>query len=448
MSVCIDIKKYKTIIEENDGIEISGHVDRIVGLVIEGKGPGTSIGTTCDIYSKNSKVPFLQAEVVGFRDNKVLLMPLGEMRGINPGDKIVVRNIKATLGIDNSLLGRVLDGMGHPIDGKGPIRSEMHYPLFPEPINPLNRERVTEHLDVGIKAINGVLTFGKGQRIGLLSGTGLGKSILMGMIARNTSADISVIALIGERGREVREFIETSLGEEGLKRSVMIVATSDQPPLVRLRGAFVATTIAEYFRDTGKDVLLMMDSVTRFALAQREIGLAVGEPPTTRGFTPSVFTLLPKLLERAGRVKNKGSITGLYTVLVEGDDLTEPISDSVRSILDGHIILTRELAAQNHYPAIDILNSISRCMTDIVSDKEMNLANRLIEIMATYRESEDLINIGAYVKGSNSKIDYAIEMIDSINKFLKQGIFEKVNYQETIEQMKAILNNEQLSIKT
>lgn len=440
MPVSVDLQKYKDIIEENDGIEISGNVDRVVGLVIEGKGPGASIGTTCDVYSKNSTVPLLQAEIVGFKDSKALLMPLGDMRGITPGDKIIVRKSEATLGVGEALLGRVLDGLGNPIDGKGPVFTEKRYPLFPEPINPMLKERITEPLDVGIKAINGVLTFGRGQRIALLSGTGLGKSILMGMIARNTSADVSVIAMIGERGREVREFIETSLGEEGLKKSVMVVATSDQPPLIRLRGAFLATTIAEFFRDKGKDVILMMDSVTRFALAQREIGLAAGEPPTTRGFTPSVFTLLPKLMERTGRAKGKGSITGLYTVLVEGDDLTEPISDSVRSILDGHIVLTRDLAAQNHYPAIDILNSVSRLMIDVVPDEQMNMANRLIEIMATYKESEDLINIGAYVKGSSPKIDNAVEMIDPINKFLKQGIFEKVSYQKTIEQMKDILN--------
>lgn len=440
MSVCIDFQKYKDLIKENDGIEVNGYVDRIIGLIIEGMGPAASIGTTCHVCSKNSTLPPLQTEVVGFKEGKVLLMPLGDMRGVAPGDKIIVKNRKATLGIGEDMLGRILDGLGNPIDGKGPISSEMECPLFPEPINPLHKERITEPIDVGVKAINGVLTFGKGQRMGLLAGTGLGKSILMGMVARNTSADISVIALLGERGREVREFIETSLGEEGLKRSIVVVATSDQPPLVRLRAAFVATTIAEFFRDLGKDVILMMDSVTRFALAQREIGLAVGEPPTTRGFTPSVFSLLPKLLERTGRARGKGSITGLYTVLVEGDDLTEPISDSIRSILDGHIILSRDLANQNHYPAIDVLNSVSRVMVDIVSDEQMMLVNQLIEIMATYQESADLINIGAYVKGNNPKIDHAIKMIDSINKFLTQGIFEKVNYKETIEQMKAVLN--------
>ncbi len=441
MTVCIDFQKYKNVLKERDGIEVSGSIDRIVGLVIEGKGPGASIGTTCDIFSKYSKVPSLQAEVIGFRDNKVLLMPLGDMRGIMPGDKIAVREGKSNVAVGTGTLGRILDGLGNPIDGKGPIETETHYPLFPEPINPMNRGRITEPIDVGIKAINGVLTFGKGQRVGLMSGTGLGKSILMGMISRNTSADVSVIALVGERGREVREFIETSLGEEGLKRSVVVAATSDQPPLVRLRGAFLATTIAEYFRDMGKDVILMMDSVTRVALAQREVGLAAGEPPTTRGFTPSVFSLMPKLLERTGKTKGKGSITGIYSVLVEGDDLMEPISDSVRSIVDGHIVLTRDLAAQNHYPAIDLLDSVSRLMIDVVSDEHLVLANRLIEIMATYRESEDLINIGAYVKGSSSKIDFAIKMIDAINNFLKQGIFEKVNYQESVEQIKAILSN-------
>ena len=442
MTVCVDFQKYKDVLEKKDGIEVSGNIDRIVGLVIEGKGPGAAVGTTCDIYPKHSNAPPFKAEVIGFRDNKVLLMPLGDMRGITPGDKIVVREGEVSLGVGKGLLGRVLDGLGNPIDGKGPIFPEAYYPLYREPINPLHRGRITEPLDVGIKAINGILTFGKGQRVGLMAGTGLGKSILLGMMSRNTSADVSVIALIGGRGREVREFIETSLGEEGLKRSVVVVATSDQPPLVRLRGAFLATTVAEFFRDQGKDVILMMDSVTRVALAQREIGLAAGEPPTTRGFTPSVFSLMPKLLERTGKTEDKGSITGLYSVLVEGDDLMEPISDAIRSIVDGHVVLSRDLAARNHYPAIDILESISRLMIDVVPDEQMDLANRLVDIMATYKESEDLINIGAYVKGSSQKIDFAIKMIDSINNFLKQGIFEKVSYQETIERLKEILRNE------
>jgi len=317
----------------------------------------------------------------------------------------------------------------------------MEYPLMGTPLNPLDRNRVQEPLDVGVRAINGLLTCAKGQRIGILAGTGVGKSILMGMIARNTSADVNVIALIGERGREVKEFIEENLGPEGLKRSVVIAATSDQPPLVRLRGAFIATTIAEFFRDQGKDVILMMDSVTRFAMAQREIGLSVGEPPTTRGYTPSVFSMLPKLLERAGTSSGTGSITGLYTVLVEGDDLNEPISDAVRAILDGHIVLSRELASHNHYPAVDILNSISRLMIDVVSKEHHELSMQFNDILATYREAEDLINIGAYTKGSNARIDLAIEKIDQMNRFLRQGMNEKVDMAETIGQLKAVLED-------
>jgi flagellum-specific ATP synthase len=317
----------------------------------------------------------------------------------------------------------------------------MEYPLMGTPLNPLDRNRVKDPLDVGVRSINGLLTCAKGQRIGILAGTGVGKSMLMGMIARNTNADVNVIALIGERGREVKEFIEENLGPEGLKKSVVIAATSDQPPLVRLRGAYIATTIAEFFRDQGKDVILMMDSVTRFAMAQREIGLSVGEPPTTRGYTPSVFSMLPKLLERAGTNPGDGSITGLYTVLVEGDDLNEPISDAVRAILDGHIVLSRELASHNHYPAVDILNSISRLMIDVVSKEHQELSMQFNDILATYREAADLINIGAYAKGSNAKIDLAIAKIDRMNQFLRQGMNEQVGLAETIIQLKAIVES-------
>jgi flagellum-specific ATP synthase len=313
------------------------------------------------------------------------------------------------------------------------------YPIFGTPVNPLEKDRVREPLDVGIRAINALLTCGKGQRLGIMAGTGIGKSILLGMIARNTSADVNVVALIGERGREVKEFIEENLGDEGLKNSVVVAAASDQPPLVRLRGAFIAHTIAEYFRDRGKDVLLMMDSVTRFALAQREIGLSVGEPPTTRGFTPSVFSLLPKLMERAGTSSGKGTITGLYTVLVEGDDLTEPISDSVRAILDGHIVLSRQLSSHNHYPAIDVLESISRLMIDVVSKEQINLAMQFKDILATYREAEDLINIGAYAQGSNPKIDLAIQKFEAFNQFLQQDIGESASMQDSISRLQQIM---------
>jgi len=340
------------------------------------------------------------------------------------------------------LIGRILDGNGQPIDGKGAIPFGVEYPMMGSPLNPLERRRLRESLDVGVRALNGLLSFAKGQRLGILSGTGVGKSVLMGMIARNTNADVNVIAFIGERGREVKEFIDENLGEEGLKRSVVIAAASDEPPLVRLRGAYIATTIAEYFRDQGNDVMLLMDSVTRFALAQREIGLSVGEPPTTRGFTPSVFSLLPKLLERAGTSSSKGSITGLYTVLVEGDDLNEPISDAVRAILDGHIVLSRELASHNHYPAIDVLNSVSRLMIDVVSKEHYDLAMKFKDILATYKSAEDLINIGAYTRGSNPKIDRAIQKYDLMVPYLKQGIFEGIDWRTSMNELKNIMEDE------
>jgi flagellum-specific ATP synthase len=324
------------------------------------------------------------------------------------------------------------------MDGKGPLRPEAQYPLYAAPLNPMERERILEPVDVGVRAINGLLTLGKGQRIGILAGSGVGKSTLLGMIARHTAADISVIALIGERGRELKDFIERDLGPEGLARSVVVVATSDQPPLVRMRGAYLATAISEFFRDKGRDVILMMDSVTRFAMSSREVGLAIGEPPTSRGYTPSVFGQLPKLLERAGTCVGKGSITGIYTVLVEGDDMNEPIADAVRSIVDGHIILSRDLASQGHYPSIEVMGSISRCMTDVVPREQVNVAHKFLEVMATYRRSEDLINIGAYAKGSNPKIDNAIAMIDRLNGYLKQPVEEKVSFAESARQLAEI----------
>jgi flagellum-specific ATP synthase len=372
---------------------------------------------------------------MGFKDNKILLMPLEEIRGIAPGSRVVARKAKGTVAVADDLLGRVIDGLGHPIDGRGPVAIEAEYPIYVNPINPLQRDRIRQPLDIGIRAVNSLLTIGCGQRMGIFSGSGIGKSVLMGMIARQTNADVNVIALIGERGREVNDFIEKELGEEGLKRSVVVVATSDHLPLIRMRGAFIATAIAEFFRDKGKHVNLMMDSVTRFATAQREVGLAIGEPPTTRGYTPSVFALLPKLLERAGTAKGSGTITGLYTVLVEGDDMNEPIADAVRSILDGHIVLTRDLASQNHYPAIDVLKSVSRVMIDITESQHKADANRLKETLASYRKAEDLINIGAYEEGSNSKIDYAIKMNDRINEFLQQDRSEKVTFNDSIAQL-------------
>ncbi len=434
MGAMIGINKYHMALDDLNPIRANGKVTKVVGLVTEAHGPISRLGSICDIYPKGN-MPKVTAEVLGFRDNRILLMPLEEIRGIGPGSRVVARQQKASVCVGEGLLGRVLNGLGEPIDGKGPVPVDNEYPIYTNPMNPLLRKRISRPLDIGIRSINGLLTVGCGQRMGIFSGSGVGKSILLGMIARKTTADINVIALIGERGREVNDFIEKELGKEGLKRSVVVVATSDQLPLIRMRGAFVASAIAEYFRDQGKQVILMMDSVTRFATAQREIGLATGEPPATKGYTPSVFTLLPKLLERSGTSSNHGSITGLYTVLVEGDDMNEPVADAVRAILDGHIVLSRDLAVQNHYPAIDILNSTSRVMFDITSSDHKENANRLKRILATYRKAEDLINIGAYVAGSNPKIDYAIDMIDKVNDYLKQGITENVRFEESIQQL-------------
>ncbi|MBT8367212.1 MAG: flagellar protein export ATPase FliI [Deltaproteobacteria bacterium] len=430
----VDLTKYHNCLETACPIRATGRVTNVVGLVVEAHGPVSCLGTVCDIYTTN-KNKRISAEVSGFKDNHVLLMPLEEIQGIAPGCQVVARQQKAVFPVGPGLLGRVIDGLGNPIDGKGSIATDSEYPIYATSLNPLRRKRISRPLDLGIRVLNGLLTVGCGQRVGVFAGSGVGKSVLLGMIARKTKADVNVIALIGERGREVNEFIDKELGREGLIRSVIVVATSDRLPLIRMRGAFIATAIAEYFRDQGRHVNLMMDSVTRFAMAQREIGLALGEPPTTKGYTPSVFTILPKLLERAGTSAGSGTITGLYTVLVEGDDANEPIADAVRSILDGHINLTRDLAMQNHYPAVDVLGSISRVMADVVDDKHKQSANKLKEILATYRKAEDLINIGAYVSGSNSKIDYAIEMIDRINAYLRQDIGETVFFEDSIAQL-------------
>jgi flagellum-specific ATP synthase len=430
----IDFAKYHRSLEQINPIRVHGKVSEIIGLVVEGHGPAASIGEVCMIASGGLEKQ-LPAEVVGFKKGKVLLMPLHSMQGIGPGCKIMSMGRKASVPVGKNLLGSVIDGLGNPIDNHGAIECEKEYPIYADPINPLKRKRIAEPMDLGIRALNGVLCCGKGQRMGIFSGSGVGKSVLMGMMARNTKADVNVIGLIGERGREVREFLEKNLGEEGLSRSVVVVAGSDSHPLIRMRAAYVATTISEYFRDLGNDVLLMVDSLTRFAMAQREIGLSVGEPPATKGYTPSVFSLLPKLLERSGTLEGRGSITGLYTVLVEGDDFNEPISDASRSILDGHIYLTRELANKNHYPAIDILQSVSRVMNDIVDEQHRQLAKKIVNVLATYKKAEDLINIGAYVQGSNPDIDHAIAMVDRVNRFLRQDIGEKIDFQETKKQM-------------
>ena len=433
----LNLKKFSRAIEDTESIKMSGKVTQVIGLVIESKGPNVSLGELCYIKSRFPNVEPIPAEVVGFREGLVLLMPIGEMQGIGPGCEVISAQKTLQVKVGMELLGRVLDGLGNPMDGKGPILSRTEYPLHAEPPDPLQRPRIKDSLYVGVRAIDGLITLGSGQRIGIMAGSGVGKSTLLSMIARNTEADISVISLVGERGREVRDFIERDLGEEGLKRSVVVVATSDKPALVRIKGAMTATAIAEYFRDQGRRVVLMMDSVTRFAMAQREVGLTIGEPPATRGYTPSVFALLPRLLERAG-TSARGSITGIYTVLVDGDDMNEPIADAVRSILDGHIVLSRAIAAQNHFPAIDILASVSRVMTDVVTKEHREAAQHMRALMAVYKEAEDLIHIGAYVKGSSKRIDEAIQKIDAINDFLCQGVFEVSSFEEMKKTLESI----------
>jgi flagellum-specific ATP synthase len=429
----IDFEEYHKAVDRAELVKVIGKVVQVVGLIIEAQVGGVSVGDLCTIRIEKDNRD-AHAEVVGFRENRVLLMPLGSTAGISPGAQVTAAGKPLMVTVGKELLGRVLGGLGEPIDGKGQLTGEEKYPLDADPPDPVKRPRVTEVLRTGIRAIDGTLTVGRGQRIGIFAGSGVGKSTLMGMLARNTEADINVIALVGERGREVRDFIEESLGEEGLKKSVVVCATSDKPPLIRLKAAFVATAVAEYFRNKGNKVVLMMDSVTRFAMAQREIGLAAGEPPTTKGYTPSVFALLPRLMERSG-TSQTGTITAFYTILVEGDDFNEPIADHSRSILDGHIVLTRSLAARNHYPAIDVPHSVSRLMTNLVSDEHKKSAGQLREVLARYVEAEDLINIGAYVKGSNPKIDYALSKIDQVNGFLRQGTFEKVEFEDTVNQI-------------
>ncbi|MGC8668604.1 MAG: flagellar protein export ATPase FliI [Chthonomonadales bacterium] len=434
-----DLTRYRAFVRNADPVKVNGRVTQVIGLVIESRGPAAMVGELCEIRSDRRKPP-IPAEVVGFRDHQVLLMPLGSMEGVRPGSEVVGTHAALSVRVGPALLGRILDGLGNPMDGRGPIDACAAYPVNNAPPPSLNRSRIREPLEVGVRAIDGCLTIGKGQRIGVFAGSGVGKSTVLGMIARNTSADVNVIALTGERGREVREFIEEALGDDGLKRSVVVAATSDQPALVRIKCALVATAVAEYFRDQGLHVLLMMDSVTRLALAQREVGLAIGEPPTTRGYTPSVFALLPRLLERSGTAQT-GSITGLYTVLVEGDDMNEPVADAVRGILDGHIVLSRTLAQKNHYPAVDVLESVSRVMPSIAAPDHREAAGKLRTLLATYREAEDLINIGAYVEGSNPRIDLARRYIEAINRFLRQRPDEKAPYQDTLAYLKEMLKD-------
>ena len=420
----------------NDTVH-SGRVSQIVGLTIESIGPTTNIGDLCLIQPRKGRG--IPAEVVGFRDQKVLLMPLSDLTGVGPGSLVTATGSPLMVPVGEALLGRILDGLGQPLDHKGYVPVTKYRSVQGSIPQPLERQRIKDHLSVGVRAIDGVLTCGRGQRIGVFAGSGVGKSTLLGMMARHTEADVNVIALIGERGREVREFIERDLGPDGLARSVVVVATSDPPALVRIKGAMVATTIAEYFRDLGRDVLFVMDSVTRLALAQREVGLAIGEPPATRGYTPSVFALMPKLLERTGPGPT-GTITAFYTVLVEGDDMNEPIADTVRGILDGHIVLNRALAERNHYPAIDVLASISRLMVEVTSQEHQELAAKLRAALAAYAEAEDLINIGAYAHGSNPEIDEAIRLYPGITAFLRQGIDERSGFSDTLDLLKTVFS--------
>jgi flagellum-specific ATP synthase len=431
----LDLSKYTHALQMLDPIRVNGKVTQVVGLTVEAHGPEAKLGEVCLIYPQHNQEPLL-AEVVGFRDHKVLLMPLGELSAIGPGCDVVATGKPLSVKVGPEILGTVLDGLGRPLDGTSLPSGLAVYPTNNLPPNPLQRPRISEPLGVGIRTIDGLLTVGKGQRVGIFAGSGVGKSTLLGMIARNTSADINVIGLIGERGREVMEFIHRDLGEEGLKRSIVVVATSDQPAMIRIKGALIATSIAEYFRDRGLNVMLMMDSVTRFAMAQREVGLAIGEPPATRGYTPSVFALLPKLLERAGTAK-RGSITAFYTVLVDSDDMNDPIADAVRGILDGHIVLDRKIAQKGHFPAIDVLASVSRVMNEICTDEHLAAARRLKQLLATYRESEDLINIGAYKLGTNREIDEAIRSRELIHQFTAQGTHEPAELAESVSELTA-----------
>lgn len=434
----INFEKYQKNLNQAATVKVKGRVTELVGLVARAVIPNVKVGELCYIDTVGSQQR-IKAEVVGFKENEVLLMPLGNLEGIAPGSEVTATGDCLKVPVGSNLLGRVLDGLGDPLDTetRGPLVCDEFYPVQANPPDPMKRQRVLSHISVGVKAIDSVLTCGEGQRVGLFAAAGVGKSTTIGMIARNTEADIIVIGLIGERGREVRDFLEHDLGEEGLKRSVIVCATSDQPSLVRAKAAYAATAIAEYFRDQGHKVLLLLDSVTRFARALREIGLAVGEPPARQGFTPSVFSTLPRLLERTGN-SDKGSITAFYTVLVAGDDMNEPIADEVRSILDGHIVLSRDLAARGHYPAIDVSESISRVMSTIVDPEHQEAARKLREVVAAYEKERDLILIGAYESGSDPRVDYAIEKIEEVNSFLKQGTQERVDFEETVAQLKGI----------
>lgn len=432
----INWEKYNIALDRCQPMRLAGRVTKVVGLTAEGQGLGLDVGSQCAIQTIGDTV--IPAEVVGFREDKALLMPYGSTRGIRPGSRITLTRTSPRAAVGEAFIGRVVDGLGRPLDGQGDIAADTEYPLYGQPINPLERSPIKEIMDVGIGAVNTMITIGMGQRIAIMSGSGVGKSILMGMMAKYTAADVVVMGLIGERGREVLDFVKSNLGKKGMKKAVVVGATSDSPPLVKMRGAYLATTLAEYFRDRGRNVLLIMDSITRFAMASREVGLSAGEPPTTKGYTPSFFSQIPVLLERAGNVSGKGSITGIYTVLVEADDMNDPVGDTIRSIVDGHIVLSRNLANRNHYPAISVLESVSRVMRDVVTEAHVQLRGQAVDIMATYADAEDMISIGAYGKGTDPRIDRAIDLMPKINGLLRQDISEKKPYAESLKALEAV----------
>lgn len=433
------MKRYLAAVRSTDFVRRTGRVSQFFSLVVESQGPDVFVGELCEVHSRAQGGP-IRAEVIGLKEGKVLLMPYEELRGISLGSEVIATGKPVFANVGGGLLGRVVDAFGQPLDGRPLPRLPGHYPVYPDPINPLRRTRIKQVLETGVRAVDSLLTIGRGQRIGIFAGSGVGKSTLLGMIARNMNADVNVIALVGERGREVRDFIEDILGPEGLKRSVVVVATSDQPALVRMRAALSATAIAEYFRDQGRDVVLTMDSVTRFAMAQREIGLSIGEPPTARGYTPSVFAMLPRLLERGGASDSGGSITAFYTVLVEGDDLNDPVADSVRAILDGHIVLARKLVNRGHYPAIDVLVSVSRLISDLATNEDLETVKQAVRLLSVYQASKDLIDVGAYRAGVNPELDHAMRVIPDLEKFLTQGPREPVARDAAMRQLRGILS--------
>ncbi|MFH0728889.1 MAG: FliI/YscN family ATPase [Pseudomonadota bacterium] len=432
----IQWEPYFNAVAQGPLVRLQGRIVKVIGLIAEAEGVGASIGSRCKIESEHG--PGIMAEVVGFKDERVLLMPYGDTRGIRPGSRVTLMDETPHADVGDDFLGRVINGMGEPLDGKGPIQASTQYPLYGNHINPLDRRTIKKQMDVGVTAVNVMIPLGQGQRVAIMAGSGVGKSVLMGMMTRHTAADVTVIGLIGERGREVKDFVEENLGVEGMKKAVVVAATSDSPALVRMRGAYLATTLAEYFRNQGKNVLLIIDSITRFAMSSRDVGLAAGEPPTSRGYTPSFFAQIPVLLERAGSIQGKGSITGIYTVLVEGDDMNDPVGDTVRSIVDGHIVLSRKLANRGHYPAIDVLQSVSRVMRDVSSPEHMALREKAIDIMAVYGDVEDMIAIGAYVDGSDPRIDEAKRVMPLINSFLRQPVREKSPHQLGLNRLMAI----------